>query len=221
MSTVITTLRQLDYTPAASVTVTFYPALPPWVRTQGIFTGTPVVAATNSVGFMSTPLVGGNYTVQFGDDDPLPLSLPDDDLTYALSDIVPAAAGTINVNYRENGIYFQLINNTNGTMHTIRAAGNQVQIDGAGVTTGDGNFRWTGSTELDLYNSAAGGWQCLYWDSTSGTPRLGIKPVGVAMSGNARIKNGAFQLVDIAGGYRTTYISGTYNQLTPGPVDLT
>jgi hypothetical protein len=167
-----------------------------------------ILAVTDSTGFVTQSILGGEYRIWIGDAEPRRIVVPEDDGTYLLEDLIGVTGGVANLTYRYQDAELQVLNGTTGGWHGFRVTGDEgeevVAIDPVvGVTA---NYKWEGGTLL-ISNAGTNAWHAIHL--TGATPQFALGADGELLSGNARITAGKLQLLNVTTDlYHSIYLTG-------------
>jgi hypothetical protein len=177
------------------------------VRIGAITDRSEIVVTADGNGFISVPLLGGDYRVWFGGSRPRLITIPDDDGTYLIEDLLDVTGGETPLTYRYRGAALELLNGTTGAFHGIRVIGTttpQVSIDPVGDPVA--NYRWRQGA-LEFRNADLPGWHAIYL--TGAGPDLLIHPADTLLSGHARTRSGRLELLNTTSNlFQPIYLSG-------------
>jgi hypothetical protein len=210
MGTLFTRIVRADGSPAYPTELVIRPVRGPVARGGGVKAAEDLLAVTDVTGFVTQPLLGGDYRIWIGSGDPRTFTMPDDDATHLLEDLLGGPAGSLALNYRYQGSVLQLINGTTGFWHTVRIAGDptpQITIGLPDTDITTQNYSWEMGA-FYLWNASADEWQQIYVTG-SPTPQLAVAGSGDPVDANARINAGRLQIRNVTTSqYHTIFVTG-------------
>lgn len=209
MATLFTRIIDDTGSGVSGATITLRRRWSPQARVGAVTNGADTVLTADSNGFITSPIVGGVFRVWIASHrEPRLITIPDDDGTYLLEDLLGVTGGTAALTYRYNASVLELLNGTTGVFHPISIA----TLDGLTLvasTSGDTdpNFRWVGNC-LQILHTADETWHPVWIQGAS--PQIAIGAAGEVVSPSARISGGKLQLRNITTDlYHTIYLTGT------------
>lgn len=213
MSTVFT--RIVDDTGAgvSGGQVVFRRRWSPQARVGAVTVTSDITVTADATGFITTALLGGEFRVWLPGADPRVITVPDDDGTYLLEDLLGVTGNVTPLTYRyrtatSGDNLLEVINASNGVYYGFRITGAeelQIQIDEE--ESGVANYRWEAGC-LQIWHPDGETWHALYL--TGGSPQFVIGDEGELYSANARHSGGKLQLRNSTTGlYHSVYLTGT------------
>ena len=166
----------------------------PQARVGAVTTGEDILLTADANGFVSSPIVGGVFRVWIGGmRDPKLITVPDDDGTYLLEDLLGITGGTAALTYRYNGHCLQILNGTSGEFLGFRLRGEaeamQLALDqGEDLTA---NYKWEGGS-LQIWNPDTEEWHAVWLSGA--TPQFVFGEAGELATGMARMSAGKLQM---------------------------
>lgn len=166
----------------------------PQARVGAVTNGDDVTITADVNGFVTSPIVGGVFRVWIGGmRDPKLITVPDDDGTYLLEDLLGVTGGTAALTYRYYQDCIQILNGTTGDFLGFRLRGEaeamQLALDeGEDLTA---NYKWEGGS-LQIWNADTEEWHAVWLSGAS--PQFVFGEAGELASGMARVSAGKLQL---------------------------
>ena len=210
MATLFT--RIVDDTGAgvAGATVTLRRRWSPQARVGAVTKGSDVLVTADVNGFVTTPIIGGVFRVWIGSHrEPRLITVPDDDGTYLLEDLLGVTGGTAALTYRYYQDCIQILNGTTGEFLGFRLRGEaeamQLALDeGEDLTA---NYKWEGGS-LQIWNADTEEWHAVWLSGAS--PQFVFGEAGVAATSTARISGGLLQIKNTTTSlWHSIYASGS------------
>lgn len=166
----------------------------PQARVGAVTNGAELAVTSDTNGFITTPIVGGVFRVWIGSHrEPRLITVPDDDGTYLLEDLLGVTGGTAALTYRYHLDCLQILNGTTGEFLGFRLRGEaeamQLALDeGEDLTA---NYKWEGGS-LQIWNADTEEWHAVWLSGAS--PQFTFGAAGELASGMARVSAGKLQL---------------------------
>lgn len=185
----------------------------PQARIGAVTIDSEITITADANGFLSTPLLGGVFRCWIPGADPRLITVPDDDGTYLLEDLLGVTGGSTPLTYRyrtgsDGDDLLEVLNGTDGTFHAFRIRGAetmQIAIDES--TAQVGNYRWQANC-LQIWNPDTETWHAVYL--TGATPQFVVGAAAELYEANARILAGKLQLRNATTDlYHSIYLTGT------------
>lgn len=166
----------------------------PQARVGAVTTGEDLLLTADTNGFISSPIIGGVFRVWIGGmRDPKLITVPDDDGSYLLEDLLGITGGTAALTYRYYQDCIQILNGTTGEFLGFRLRGEAAEMqlaldEGEDLTA---NYRWEGGS-LQIWNADTEEWHAVWLSGAS--PQFTFGTAGELASGMARVSGGKLQL---------------------------
>lgn len=166
----------------------------PQARVGAVTKGTDLTLTADVNGFITSPIIGGVFRVWIGSHrEPRLITVPDDDGTYLLEDLLGVTGGTAALTYRYYQDCLQTLNGTTGEFLGFRLRGSGVAMqlaldEGEDLTA---NFKWEGGS-LQIWNADTEEWHAVWLSGAS--PQFTFGEAGELATGMARVNAGKLQL---------------------------
>ena len=197
--------------------LTFRRRWSPLAARSAITVKTDVSVTADASGFCSVGLLGGKYRVWIPGWDAVIVTIPDDDGSYLLQDLLGVDGVWVPLNYRYIGGQLQIINADDGSWLVPCIVG---AADAPALAINQGNlspnYRWVGTT-MQWINADAATWHAPWIEGTD-NPRIALGAAGVSSDDNARINGGRLQLINrTTGQWHTIFLTGSAPVWAVGP----
>lgn len=210
MATLFTRIIDDTGSGVSGATITLRRRWSPQARVGAVTAGEDILVTADTNGFVTSPIVGGVFRVWIGGmRDPKLITVPDDDGTYLLEDLLGITGGTAALTYRYYQDCLQILNGTTGEFlgFRLRGSGAEMQLaldEGEDLTA---NYRWEDGC-LQIWNADTGDWHAVWLSGA--TPQITFGAPGELASGMARVSGGKLQLKSSTTSlWHSIYASGT------------
>lgn len=213
MSTVFTRIVDDTGVGVSGGQVVFRRRWSPQARVGAVTVTSDITVTADVNGFISTALLGGQYRVTLPGADPRLITVPDDDGTYLLEELLGVTGNVTPLTYRyramdEGGAVLEVINGSTGVFYGFRITGaDELQLQVDDEESDVANYRWEAGC-LQIWNGDTETWHALYLSGA--VPQFVIGEAGELYSANARDSGGKLQIRNSTTGlYHSIYLTGT------------